>query len=63
MNSMDNLDKCTAEIQLNLKRVKKAPDDMNKVKYLGDLIADAALLIEYASTKQRNLIRSYTRFE
>lgn len=60
---MDNLDKCTAEIQLNLKRVKKAPDDMNKVKYLGDLIADAALLIEYASTKQRNLIRSYTRFE
>lgn len=61
---MDNIDKCAAEIQLNLKRVKKAPDDMNKVKCLGDLIADAALLIEYASTKQRNLIRSYTtRFE
>lgn len=50
---MDNLDKCTAEIQLNLKRVKKAPDDMSKIKCLGDLIADAALLIEYASTRQR----------
>lgn len=63
MNSMDNIEKCTAEIQLNLKRVKKAPDDMSKIQCLGDLIADAALLIEYASTKQRNLIRSYTRFE
>lgn len=60
---MDNLDKCTAEIQLNLKRVKKTPDDMSKIQCLGDLIADAALLIEYASTKQRNLIRSYTRVE
>lgn len=60
---MDNLDKCTAEIQLNLKRVKKAPDDMGKIQCLGDLIADAALLIEYASTKQRNLVRSYTRVE
>lgn len=60
---MDNLEKCTTEIQLNLKRVKKAPDDMSKIKCLGDLIADAALLIEYASTKQRNLIRSYTRVE
>ena len=60
---MDNFEKCTAEIQLNLKRVKKALDDMGKIKCLGDLIADAALLIEYASTRQRNLIRSYTRFE
>ena len=63
MNSMDNLDKCTAEIQLNLKRVKKAPDDMSKIKCLGDLIADAALLIEYASSKQRNLIQSYTQLK
>lgn len=60
---MDNLDKCTAEIQLNLKRVKKAPDDMSKIKCLGDLIADAALLIEYASSKQRNLIQSYTQLK